>query len=116
MRCPKCGESFQVSSPQHSEPPVLGAALGLKKDAPAKPRHKATMLGMPDQGGAATPRPAPPRAGMKKTMIGVAPAGSSDRLELASIEEEPAQRVSPDADELDLSAPEAGTEIDLSSE
>ncbi len=112
MRCPKCGESFQVSAPALSEPPILGAALGLKQsptthNPPA--RHKKTMLGVAEQGsgGAPPPRPAgPPRAASKKTMMGVAP--SSDGFELASLDDD--EPVSLDADEFDLSGGEGDAE------
>jgi predicted Zn finger-like uncharacterized protein len=53
MRCPKCGESFEVAGPALSEPPVLGGALGLRAAPPAPPPER---------------RPA-----TKQTMIGVAP-------------------------------------------
>ncbi len=95
MRCPKCGESFQVAVPVHSEPPVLGAALGMQQPRP--PARKQTMLGLADQAGT-TPQP-PPRPN-RKTMLGVAP-GKSD-LELASLEDDALEEA--DADELDLTA------------
>src|SRR5690606_5199253 len=103
MRCPKCGESFQVNSTVHSEPPVLGAALGLKKEASLHPpRHKKTMLGVAAQGAGtlappeAAPRPGPPRAAAKKTMMGVAPGGPQE-FELAPLDDERPEEI--DADE-----------------
>ena len=112
MRCPKCGESFQVTAPGQTLPPVLGAALGLsaeeKKASIRPPRHKATMLGVPEQASpaGAPPQAAPPRAGVpradkKHTMLGLAPAGEG--LELAALDED-ALEAAPDEAELDLSA------------
>lgn len=119
MRCPKCGESFQVTAPGDSpSPPVLGAALGLSSgpsDAP--PARQATMVGVglpsttsSEPGSAPSPpRPgAPPRAGMKSTMLGVAPAG--DGLELAQLDEDTADEL--DEDELDLQQTQP-EEVDL---
>lgn len=120
MRCPRCGESFQVISPVHSEPPVLGAALGLKQspathNPPA--RHKKTMIGVAAQGAGSIAPPAapagPPRAATKKTMMGVAPSGGG--FELASLEDEEPSKV--DVDEFDPS--ESGgefEELDLDAE
>lgn len=120
MRCPKCGESFQVNSPVHSEPPVLGAALGLKQspatnNPPA--RHKKTMLGVAAQGAGSIappqdplPAAAPPRASTKKTMMGVAP--SSGGFELASLDDD--EPLLADDDEFDLTGSgEATGELDL---
>ncbi len=118
MRCPKCGESFQVVAPGQSVPPVLGAALGLGASGKAESstRHKATMLGVPEQGSQTSPQ-GPPRPGgvktsaaapprpvaaprtNKQTMIGVAPAGGG--FELASLDDD--QLEEDDIDELDLS-------------
>ncbi len=84
MRCPKCGESFQVAAPgaQAAAPPapapVLGAALGLGKAPAPKPTiGKSTVIGVapgasgPAQVSAKPPLPAP--RNLRSTMIGVAP-------------------------------------------
>lgn len=120
MRCPKCGESFQVNAPAASVAPVLGAALGLgASDAaprrPPPPRRQATMLGvsnvppaMPSSESSSSPR-------LNRTMIGVAP---HDRgFELASLEEEKITSAT-DEDELDLFAndePDGGMDLPTAS-
>lgn len=122
MRCPKCGESFQVVAPGQSIPPILGAALGLGASPKAEgpPRHKATMLGVPEQSGnarqapprpgfgapaaAAPPRPISPPRATKQTMIGVAPAGGG--FELASLDDDKLDET--DIDELDLTSDPGG--------
>ncbi len=85
MRCPKCGESFQVTTPG-GEAPVLGAALGLGKTAPKPNFGKSTVIGVaPNVAGGAAPAasaakpplPAPATRNMRSTMIGVAPQGAA---------------------------------------
>jgi predicted Zn finger-like uncharacterized protein len=100
MRCPKCGESFEVAGPGLSEPPVLGGALGLRAAAPA-------------------PAPAPPperRAATKQTMIGVAPhhsllpgapAKAQGGLELATLDDEAVAS----ADDLEMDLPSPAPEL-----
>src|SRR5690606_13729609 len=64
MRGPKWGESFQVVAPSASDPPALGAALGLDASDAARPpplKRRATMLGMPSSPPpAAAPKGPPP--------------------------------------------------------
>lgn len=87
MRCPKCGESFQVTAPAPEGAPVLGAALGLtapsaaERPAPGRLAPGAPLgvrvgasLGSASSGGAG--RPPPPRT-TRSTMLGVAPAQST---------------------------------------
>lgn len=111
MRCPKCGESFQVVAPTASDPPVLGGALGLKAaDAarPPPPKRKSTMMGMPSSPPAAPPKAAPPAP--KRTMLGVAP-GDADGFELASLDDD--ESLEADEDELDLSGSSGEDGFDL---
>lgn len=89
MRCPKCGESFQVAAGGASEPPVLGAALGLSGPGPGRVA-KRTMIGVAPAG------QEPPRA----QSSAASPAG----LELDTLEE-PAEELDDSDLEADLPAP-----------
>jgi len=106
MRCPKCGESFEVAGPGFSEPPVLGGALGLKPPpAPAapperRPAAKQTMIGVAPQHSllpqAPKPAASPP----------LAKATQDEGFELASLDDEMVQ--SADELEMDLPSPSPG--------
>ncbi len=82
MRCPQCGESFQVSAGGPSEPPVLGAALGLSggqdKEAQGRPSKK-TMLGLAPAQDSEQPAARAPSGGRQE----------SDGFELASLDDSP---------------------------
>lgn len=91
MRCPKCGTSFKVDPPDDGRrtgpSPVLGGALGMGAEGESMPPPalsspsprgaaglKGTMVGVAPA--TAAPRPAP-AANLKGTMLGVAPAGAA---------------------------------------
>lgn len=91
MRCPKCGESFQVEragvSVEKPLAPVLGAALGLgsrSKALDARPEP----AGLPETKEAL--RPPVPRRDSRQTMLGVAPqaAPTPPRIELSQLDDE----------------------------
>ena len=96
MRCPKCGESFQVTVPGSSEPSVLGAALGLgASPATVPPQPEASA----DDPARRAPPPRPRRTSeQRQTMLGVAPASAG--LELAEVDDDGVESL--DAAELDL--------------
>src|SRR5690606_6050009 len=112
MRCPKCGESFQVVAPSASDPPVLGAALALHASDAARPpplKRRTTTLGMPSSPPpAAAPKGSPPVP--KRTMRGVAP-GTPDGFELAQLDDD--ESLEADEDELDLSVASDDDSLDL---
>ncbi|MCH2110243.1 MAG: zinc-ribbon domain-containing protein, partial [Polyangiaceae bacterium] len=110
MRCPKCGESFQVTSPGEAEP-VLGAALGLGSGSRKPSVPPTSAAGQAGATEVAEPfPPASPTPPIKKTMLGVAPGSKPSDLELANLDEEDQS----DPDELEADLSPSTQELELS--